>query len=138
VVPVIFNTLAFPQPTAARCFAFGRIIGDVARNSAQRIGIVATGGMSHDPGERNHGTINSVFDKAFLDAMSHADNTTLTALTGADFAAAGAGAFELLAWIALRGALGSASGKVLGYEAAAAWATGVGFMTFDAAKAPRG
>jgi hypothetical protein len=135
VVPVIFNTLAFPQPTSARCFAFGKIIGDVARRSPQRIGIVATGGMSHDPGERNHGTIDSAFDRRFLDAMSKGDNAALTALTAADFTAAGAGAFELLSWIALRGALGPATGRVLGYEAATAWATGVGFMTFDAAKA---
>jgi aromatic ring-opening dioxygenase catalytic subunit (LigB family) len=135
VVPVVFNTLAFPQPTAARCFAFGRIIGDVARKSSRRIGIVATGGMSHDPGERNHGTIDSGFDRRFLDAMASADNAALTALSPADFTAAGAGAFELLSWIALRGALGAATGRVLGYEAATAWATGVGFMTFDAAEA---
>jgi aromatic ring-opening dioxygenase catalytic subunit (LigB family) len=135
VVPVIFNTLAFPQPTAARCYAFGKIIGDVARASAQRIGIVATGGMSHDPGERNHGTIDADFDRRFLAAMSTADDTTLAAITAADFTAAGAGAFELLSWIALRGALGGATGRVLGYAAATAWATGVGFMTFEAVPA---
>jgi hypothetical protein len=135
VVPVFFNTLAYPQPTSARCFAFGKIIGDVARRSPKRIGIVATGGMSHDPGERNHGTIDSAFDQRFLAAMSSGDNATLTAMSTADFTAAGAGAFELLSWIALRGALGAATGRVLGYEAATAWATGVGFMTFDAAKA---
>jgi aromatic ring-opening dioxygenase catalytic subunit (LigB family) len=135
VVPVFFNTLAFPQPTSARCFAFGKIIGDVARRSPKRIGIVATGGMSHDPGERNHGTIDSAFDQRFLAAMSSGDNATLTAMSTADFTAAGAGAFELLSWIALRGALGTATGRVLGYEAVTAWATGVGFMTFDAAKA---
>jgi len=135
VVPMIFNPLAFPQPTAARCFAFGKIIGEVARRSPQRIGIVATGGMSHDPGERNHGTIDSAFDRRFLAAMSSGDNATLAALSAADFTAAGAGAFELLSWIALRGALGPATGRVLGYEAATAWATGVGFMTFDAAQA---
>lgn len=135
VVPIIFNTLAFPQPTAKRCFTFGEIIGNVARASSQRIGIIATGGMSHDPGERNHGIIDSAFDLRFLDAMSTADNDALTQLRGADFAAAGAGAFELLSWIALRGALGPATGRVLGYEATVAWATGLGFMTFDAAAA---
>jgi hypothetical protein len=133
VVPVIFNTLAFPQATAARCFAFGKIIGDVARAWPQRIGIVATGGMSHDPGERNHGAIDSAFDRRFLAAMSAADDAALTALAPADFAAAGAGAFELLSWIALRGALNGAPGRVLGYQAVAGWATGIGFMTFDAA-----
>ena len=136
VVPIIFNTLAFPQPSAKRCFAFGEIVGNVAHASAKRIGIVATGGMSHDPGERNHGTIDAAFDARFLAAMTHADNAALTGLSGDDFAAAGAGAFELLSWIALRGALGAARGNVLGYEAATAWATGVGFMTFDVAPVP--
>jgi len=133
VVPIVFNTLAFPQPTAKRCYQFGQIIGNVARASSQRIGIVATGGMSHDPAERRHGIIDSDFDRRFFDAMLATDTTALTSITGPEFAAAGAGAFELLAWIALRGAIGAAPGRVLGYEAAHAWATGVGFMTFDAA-----
>jgi aromatic ring-opening dioxygenase catalytic subunit (LigB family) len=135
VVPVIFNTLAFPQPSAARCLTFGTIIGDVARASSERIGIVATGGMSHDPGELNHGIIDSAFDRRFLAAMAAGDDATLSAFSGADFAAAGAGAFELLSWIALRGAIGTAPGRVLGYEAAIPWATGLGFMTFDTAVA---
>jgi aromatic ring-opening dioxygenase catalytic subunit (LigB family) len=135
VVPVIFNTLAAPQPTAARCLAFGKIIGDVARASALRIGIVATGGMSHDPGERNHGIIDAEFDRRFLAQMSSGESAPLTQYSYADFQAAGAGAFELLSWIALRGAIGSAPGTVLGYEAAVAWATGCGFMTFDASAA---
>jgi hypothetical protein len=67
--------------------------------------------------------------------MSTADDAALTAITSAQFAAAGAGAFELLSWIALRGALGGATGKILGYAPTVAWATGLGFMTFDAAKA---
>ena len=135
VVPIVFNTLAFPQPTAKRCHQFGQIIGNVARASARRIGIVATGGMSHDPAERGHGIIDSDFDRRFFDAMLASDPAALTSITGAQFAAAGAGAFELLAWIALRGAIGAVPGQVLGYEAATAWATGLGFMTFDAAAA---
>jgi hypothetical protein len=133
VVPVIFNTLAAPQPTSARCLAFGTIIGDVARASAQRIGIVATGGMSHDPAERNHGIIDANFDRRFLEQMSSGESAALGAYSAADFQAAGAGAFELLSWIALRGALGSAPGTVLSYEAAIPWATGCGFMRFNAA-----
>jgi aromatic ring-opening dioxygenase catalytic subunit (LigB family) len=131
VVPIIFNTLAKPQPTAARCYAFGRIIGEVARRSPQRVGLLATGGMSHDPGERNHGTIDSAFDRRFLEAMSHDDAAALTAISSAELAAAGAGAFELLSWIALRGAIAGATGDVLLYEAVPAWATGLGVMTFS-------
>jgi aromatic ring-opening dioxygenase catalytic subunit (LigB family) len=131
VVPIIFNTLAFPQPTAKRCFGFGEIIGAVARDSEKRIGIVATGGMSHDPGERGHGIIDSDFDRRFLQAMAAGDSDALKRLTQDDFKAAGAGAFELLAWLALRAAIGIAPGRVLEYEAAVPWATGVGFMSFD-------
>src|SRR5579864_6700753 len=42
----------------------------VAARSAKRIGLIATGGLSHDPGERNHGVIDTAFDHAFLTAMA--------------------------------------------------------------------
>ena len=131
VVPVIFNTLAAPQPTARRSFQLGEVIGDVGRASKKRIGLIATGGMSHDPGELNHGAIDNDFDRRFLDAMATGDTAALTSLTPANFFAAGAGAFELLSWIALRGAIGSALGREILYESVIPWATGVGMMAFD-------
>lgn len=134
-VPVIFNTLASPQPTARRSFQLGEVIGEVARRSSKRIGLLATGGLSHDPGERNHGTIDDAFDRRFLAAMASGDTGMLMSLTAADFTAAGAGAFELLSWIALRGAIGSALGRELVYESVIPWATGIGMMAFDAAAA---
>jgi len=42
--------------------------------------------------------------------MADADAETLARYSRADFAAAGAGAFELLSWVALTGALGGAKG----------------------------
>jgi aromatic ring-opening dioxygenase LigB subunit len=133
VVPVLFNTLAKPQPSARRCLELGRLIGEIAQNSPRRIGLIATGGLSHDPGERNHGIIDSDFDHRFLAAMAAADAERLAGFSRADFAAAGAGAFELLSWVALTGALGGAKGEVVAYEAVQPWATGVGLMSFAAA-----
>jgi aromatic ring-opening dioxygenase LigB subunit len=135
VVPVIFNTLAVPQPTPKRCLEFGRVIGEVAARSPRRIGLVATGGLSHDPGERNHGLIDTEFDHRFLAAMAEGDADRLGRYTRSDLAAAGAGAFELLSWIALAGALGGRKGEVVAYEAVKPWATGVGLMSFPAALA---
>jgi aromatic ring-opening dioxygenase catalytic subunit (LigB family) len=133
VVPVIFNTLAVPQPSPKRCLEFGRLIGNFAAQSERRIGLIATGGLSHDPGERKHGTIDTAFDQQFLTAMATGDGDRLGRYTRSDLAAAGAGAFELLSWIALAGALGGRKGEVVAYEAVKPWATGVGLMSFPTA-----
>jgi aromatic ring-opening dioxygenase LigB subunit len=130
IVPVFFNTLAAPQPSAQRALALGRIIGEVARRLSRRIGLIATGGLSHDPGERNHGVIDSEFDHRFMAAMAAGNCATLGAYQRAELAAAGAGAFELLSWISLAGALDGRKGEVIAYEAVKPWATGVGLMTF--------
>lgn len=133
VVPIVINTLAPPQPSPKSCFALGRVVGEVARRRGKRIGIVATGGMSHDPGERNHGFIDEDFDRRFLERMVAGDTDALTAYDVAELGAAGAGAIELLGWIALAGALGRFTGEVIAYEAVKPWATGMGLMRLDLA-----
>ena len=130
VVPIFFNTLAVPQPTARRCLAFGRVIGQVAARSPNRIGLIATGGLSHDPGERNHGVIDTTFDQQFMAAMAGGNMERLGGYSRAELAAAGAGAFELLSWVALAGALAGRKGEALVYEAVKPWATGIGMMSF--------
>lgn len=131
IVPIVFNTLAAPVPAPRRCFALGEVVGDVVRRSSQRIGVVATGGMSHDPGERRHGFIDERFDRRFLGEMGEGDLIRLKSYKAADLAAAGAGALELLSWIALAGATRGARGEVLAYEAVVPWATGIGAMAFE-------
>jgi aromatic ring-opening dioxygenase catalytic subunit (LigB family) len=131
VVPIMINTLASPQPSARRCFELGKIVGDVAAASPRRIGLVATGGMSHDPGEANHGFIDEEFDRKFLSAMREPDLEALIRYSITDLGAAGAGAIELLGWIALAGATGQFKGEVVAYEPVKPWATGVGLMSFQ-------
>lgn len=133
VVPIFFNTLAAPQPSPRRCHALGQVIGEVARASNKRIGIIATGGMSHDPGERSHGRIDSEFDRRFLEQMAQGDQEALSSYTIPQLAEAGAGTIELIAWIALAGVLGKFSGETLAYEAVTGWATGMGVMRLDVA-----
>lgn len=131
IVPIILNTLSPPFPSARRCMELGRVVGEVARGFPKRIGIVATGGMSHDPGERNHGVIHSDFDRNFLAQMERGQLAPLREYTSADLSAAGAGAVELLGWIALAGALQDFRGETLAYEPVEPWATGIGVMAFE-------
>lgn len=133
VLPVVFNTLADPQPTARRCAAFGEMLGRFLARTDRRVALIATGGLSHDPGERNHGVIDSDFDRRFMAEMGAGDLERLRAYSRAELAAAGAGAFEVLAWIALAGALGGRRGEIVAYEAVRPWATGIGMMRFDLA-----
>lgn len=136
VVPIFFNTLAPPQPKPSRCFALGEVIGAVAEASAHRIGIIATGGMSHDPGEVGHGHIDIDFDKRFLDRMERGDVDALKNYSIDEFAAAGAGTIELIAWVALAGSLGRFSGSTLAYEPVVGWATGMGVMALEKEAVP--
>jgi len=133
VVPIFFNTLVAPQPSASRSYDFGRVIGQALAREPQRIALIASGGLSHDPGELRHGIIDSSFDDLFMQRMGRGDAAALRGYSNADFAAAGAGAFELLAWIALQGALEGAHGQMLAYEAVVPWATGMGLMEFEVA-----
>lgn len=133
VVPIMINTLATPQPSPRRCFELGRVVGEFARASKRRIGLIATGGLSHDPGELRHGWIDSDFDRRFMAEMRDAKLDRLAGYSIADLAAEGAGAIELLAWIAVAGAMKPYRAEIIGYEAVVPWATGIGLMSLSAA-----
>src|SRR5262249_58560787 len=91
VVPVLFNTLAKPQPSARRCLELGRLIGEIAQNSPRRIGLIATGGLSHDPGERNHGINHSNSHPPLLAPPAAGDADPVAGYSRTDFAPAAGG-----------------------------------------------
>ncbi|UZW57225.1 3-carboxyethylcatechol 2,3-dioxygenase [Sphingobium sp. JS3065] len=49
IVPVFVNCAAAPLPTFERARALGRAVGDWARAAPERILIMGSGGLSHDP-----------------------------------------------------------------------------------------
>ena len=132
VVPVIINTLTPPMPSAKRCFALGELLGKTLAKSEKRIAMVATGGLSHWPGEAKHGKINVPFDRKFLDNLLTGDVSSLTAYTHDEInSEAGSGGHEIRTWIALAGALQSWKAELLAYEPVAPWATGCGLVAFN-------
>jgi aromatic ring-opening dioxygenase catalytic subunit (LigB family) len=131
LVPILFNTLAPPRSRPARCLELGEILRAPLERAPERIAIIATGGMSHDPGERKHGFIDQAFDRTFLDRMSQADLDALASYSEGDLMAAGAGTMELLAWICLAGIMGPRRPSVAVYEPVKAWATGIGLVTYS-------
>lgn len=130
IVPVIFNTLAEPMPTPDSCFRFGTAVGRALDAQAKKIALIATGGLSHAPGERRQGYIDRSFDDEFLAMMADGDHAGLRALGHDRLSAAGGGTHELRAWIALAGAVPDWRGTTIAYEAVVPWATGFGLMEF--------
>jgi len=131
VVPVILNALTPPMPSPRRCFTFGQFIGKFLHNNGKRIAVIATGGLSHWPGEAKHGKINSLFDNAFLENLTKCDYAKLTAYSHEEIRKeAGSGGHEIRTWIALAGAVQGWKAELLAYEPVVPWATGCGLVEF--------
>ncbi|MCP5381587.1 MAG: protocatechuate 3,4-dioxygenase [Kordiimonadaceae bacterium] len=97
-VPVITNTFFPPnQPSANRCFDFGRTIGKAIRNwdSDLRVAVFGSGGMSHF-------VIDEDLDQLFIKAIRERDAKTLISLEEGYFQT---GTSELKNWIAAAGIL---------------------------------
>jgi 2,3-dihydroxyphenylpropionate 1,2-dioxygenase len=131
VVPVILNALTPPMPAPKRCFAFGQFLGKFLDSHSKRIAIIATGGLSHWPGEAKHGKINVPFDKQFLEYLANRDHARLTAYSHEEIHnEAGSGGHEIRTWIALAGAVRGWKAELLSYEPVVPWATGCGLVEF--------
>lgn len=125
LVPIIVNGVNPPWPTPKRCYDFGRMLRRAieAQSQAQRVVVLATGGLSHWVGLPESGNVNEEFDKDFIARITDGDPAALTALTDEEINAAGNGAHEIRTWLVAAGAAGSGF-DVLTYEVVPAWLTG--------------
>ena len=106
-VPVCINTVQFPLPTAARCFKFGQAIGRAIESwdSAARVVVIGTGGLSHQLDGQRAGFINKEFDLMFMDKLI-TDPLWVTRYSIPDLVElTGTQGVELLNWLTTRGAL---------------------------------
>ena len=114
VVPVCINTVQFPLPSAARCYKLGQAVGRAIRSwdADQRVVVMGTGGLSHQLDGERAGFINKDFDVKFMDSLL-ADPAWATKYSITDLVElTGTQGVELLMWLAMRGALATASAGV--------------------------
>jgi protocatechuate 4,5-dioxygenase beta chain len=108
IVPLEVNVVQQPTPSAQRCLDLGAAIGRAIASfpGGTRVGVVGTGGMSHQLQGRRAGHINSEFDRMFLTDI--VDNPRrLAKLSNTDLIQeAGSEGAELVMWLVMRGALG--------------------------------
>ena len=133
LVPVTMNCTVPPIPTPQRAYEVGTTLREMvhAYPGALRVAVLATGGLSHEPGGPRYFWVDEEFDRWFLDLLRKGDHETLVReCTLERMEAAGSGGTaELLAWIvALAFTIGPA--EVLAYMPAIAWRSGTGMVVW--------
>ena len=131
VVPLSINVFVPPLPSFRRCRDLGAALRSAvaSQEEAGRIGVLATGGISHWVGVPETGRINPEWDQEFLDWFEAPDLDRLDSITPHEFRdAAGPGAGELLCWMVALGAAGSRGAQRLLYEPVEAWITGIALV----------
>jgi len=114
IVPLYVNVYLPPQPTPARCYAWGQALGTILDARPERVALMASGGMSHFPGTDRYASPDFDWDRRLLDALVQGRGRETAALPGAELDKAGN--VELRTWITLLGALGDARAEVICYE----------------------
>ena len=134
LVPITMNCNVPPIPTPARAYEVGRVLADAMRAypTPTRIAVIATGGLSHEPGGPRYFWVDEEFDRWFLDLLKAGDHARLLReCTLERMEAAGSGGTaELLAWIAVL-AMTRGPADVLAYMPAIAWRSGTGMVVWS-------
>ncbi|MYU09713.1 protocatechuate 3,4-dioxygenase [Streptomyces sp. SID8361] len=133
VIPIMVNVIRYPQPTAARCYALGQALGRAIAgyDGVRTVGILGTGGMSHQLAGARAGFINPTFDHMFLEAIEK-DPQKLAELSREEYIReAGSEGIELIMWLVMRGAMNAQVRKVHSVYHVPASNTAAGLALFD-------
>ncbi len=143
IIPILQNCTVPPVPDPRRCYEVGVALRDIITNdlpAGMKVGLYATGGLSHEPGGLRDFWIDEDFDRWFLELLAEGDHRRiLDEVTPKKFDEAGiGGTAELLSWIVVLGAAGHKDCEVLGYTAWDMWRCGIGAVRWDMAGEPAG
>jgi aromatic ring-opening dioxygenase catalytic subunit (LigB family) len=133
VVPVIINDLEPPYPTVRRCYAWGMLLGEAIASypGDLRVGILATGGLSHSIGEPTMGDIDEAFDRACLAHFQSGNRAALLDFLNERLPAAGNGAAEVRNWVVAHGAAAGHGFELIEYSAVPEVYVGCGFAAWN-------
>ena len=134
LVPIGMNCTVPPIPLPSRSYEVGVALREIVKAypGDERVAILATGGLSHEPGGPRYFWVDEAFDRWFLALLAKGDHQALLReCTLEKMEAAGSGGTaELLAWImALAFTRGPA--EVLAYMPAIAWRSGTGMVVWS-------
>lgn len=106
-VPICINTVQFPLPSAKRCMALGKAVGEAIANwdSEKRVVVIGSGGLSHQLDGSRAGFINKAFDLKFMDSLVREPGWATRFSIHELVEKTGTQGVELLMWLAARAAV---------------------------------
>ena len=136
LVPIHMNCIVPPLPAPERCYAVGEAIARIVAEALPpdlRVAVMATGGLSHDPGGPKYFDVDEKFDRWFLGLLEAGDSArVLREVTVERMMEAGdGGTTELLSWIAALGAAEGRAARTICYEPSKALRCGMGAVVWD-------
>jgi protocatechuate 4,5-dioxygenase beta chain len=113
-VPICINTVQFPLPSARRCHALGKAVGEAIASwdSDKRVVVLGTGGLSHQLDGERAGFINKPFDLKFIDSLVDDPEWATQYSIHELVKKTGTQGVELLMWVAARAAVAGPVRKV--------------------------
>jgi protocatechuate 4,5-dioxygenase beta chain len=113
-IPIHVNTVQHPLPSPRRCLNFGEALGRAIESwpADERVVVLGTGGLSHQLDGQRAGFINKPFDLFCLEKIVHEPELLARYSIREIVRLAGTQGPELIQWLVMRGALGSAVRKL--------------------------
>src|SRR5262249_10766085 len=134
LVPVTMNCTVPPIPTPERAYHVGTLMREMLRAypGNERVAVVATGGLSHEPGGARDFSGGEECDRRVFDLLQRVGHAALIrecTLERMEEAGSG-GTAELLAWVLVL-AFTRGPADVLAYMPAVAWRSGTGMVVWN-------
>ena len=132
IVPVIFNDLEPPFPSVKRCYAWGAMLAEAVASYPDklRVGVLATGGLSHSIGQPDMGRIDEAFDRDCIRRFENGDAPALFDFLNERLPGAGNGASEVRNWVAAHGAARGRGFELIRYDPIPNVYVGCGFASW--------
>lgn len=133
IVPIFLNSYHEPLPSAQRCFDLGRALREIADERPERIAIVGSGGLSHDPRGPRAGWIDEPLDRWVLDRLATGRGEDLTNLFTFKSDTLHGGSGEIRSWIVMAGAVPEVAADIIDYVPLRHGITGLAFASWTPA-----
>ncbi len=127
VVIVWLNAYFPPCPPAERCYALGEAIRAICDRRPERVALLGSGGLSHDPRGPRAGWVDEPLDRWVLDTIAQGRGEQLKHLFTFDSDTLRSGSGEIRSWITVAGAFHGLPATVVDYLPARHAVTGLGF-----------